>query len=378
MAMDTPPVDLADVARRTGLDLAPDGKTFVHRETGQELVFVPGGSFVMGMTAEELCSALRAIAHDPDVLAWRSSHARRYEAARPARGVTVQPFLVGRSPILRRTARAAGVKSSTHETAEETGPTTAAAMTADAAASALAHFGWSLPTDAQWEWIARAGGADLWAGGDDFRDAVYAQIHAPRFDGSEAHCNRWRIWGLALGEWIAERSNEAPTRHRGGGVLHAPWQDSDEAIACLAGIASQDGAWRGVFTARPVVALPWLETALVAPDVPASASPPFEEAVAELEPVLREEIAARRKRDAEAAAKHARLRDELTKLRGAVESGTIRSAGEPGVYIVRLAKVNGVLRVGPDVPVLAPGDAVTVRVVGSGGVPEVELVSIDR
>lgn len=363
--------DLADVARRLDLTLAPDGKTFIHRETGQELVFVPAGAFVMGMTAEELRSALREVSYDPDITQWRDAHARRYENARP-RGVVVQPFLVGRSPILGSTARRAGVTWSTHETAEERGPTTAAAMKPEDAAAALAKFGWSLPTDEQWEWIARAGGADTWAGGADFRDAVYAQVHAPRFDGSERHCNRWRIWGLALGEWIS------PDHHRGGGVLHAPWQDSDEAMSCHAAMPSQEGSWRGVFTARPVIALPWLEVDLAPPDVPPSMAPPFDVAVAELEPDLREEIARRKKRDAEAAQKHAKLRQELAAMRGAVESGTIRSVGEPGVYIVKLAKVNGVLRLGPDAPVLSPGDRVSVRMVGSGGVPEVELVSIDR
>lgn len=371
-------MDHRSIEQKTGLELAADGKTFLHRATGQELVFVPGGSFVMGMTGDELCAALREVSYDPDLEFWRTAHARRYEAARSLRSVVVQPFLVGRSPLLGSTARKAGVKWSTRETAEEQGPTTAAAMTAADAKRALEAFGWSLPTDAQWEWIARAGGADQWAGGKDFRDAVYAQVHAPRFDGSEAFCNRWRIWGLGLGEWIRNdddgASNAVPTRHRGGGVLHAPWQDSGEAMSCHASVASADGSWRGVFTARPVIALPWLETDLSPPMIPSSAAPPFDEAVAKLEPVLREEIARRKKRDAEAKEKHARLRQEIDAMRGGEETGTIRSVGEPGVYIVRLAKVNGVLRVGPDVPVLAPGDRVTVRVVGSGGVPEVELV----
>jgi hypothetical protein len=48
------------------------------------------------------------------------------------------------------------------------------------------------------------------------------------------------------------------------------------------------------------------------------------------------------------------------------------------VYIVRLPEVNGVLRLPPDAAPLRPGDPVTVRVVGTGGVPAVELVSIDR
>lgn len=76
-------------------------------------------------------------------------------------------------------------------------------------------------------------------------------------------------------------------------------------------------------------------------------------------------------------------RGELAAMRGGVEGGMIRGVGEPGVYIVKLAivklaKVNGVLRLGADAPPLAPGDRVSVRIVGSGGVPEVELVSIDR
>lgn len=371
-------IDFADIAARTGLTLTANGTRFVHSDSGQEFVFVPGGAFVMGMTADELRAALREVSYDPDIAQWREMHARRYEAARPARGVVVQPFLAGRSPILGATARRAGVSWSTHETAEERGPTTAAAMKPEDALAALSSFGWSLPTDAQWEWIARAGGEDVWAGGAKFRDAVRAQVHSPRFDGSERHCNRLGIWGLALGEWIAGAANAPPTEYRGGGVLHAPWQDADEAMSCHAAMPSASGSWRGVFTARPVIALPWLASDLVAPDVPASMSPPFAEAVSDLEPELRATIANRRRRDAEIEQRDSRIRAELAAQRGQTESGTIRSVGDPGVYIVKLAKANGVLRVGPDVPVLAPGDRVTVRIVGKGGVPEVELVSIDR
>src|SRR4051812_36756200 len=113
--------DLDEVARRTGLERNGTGRRFVHAPTGQELVFVPGGVFAMGMSGAELCESLREVSYNPDIAFWREAHARTYAAARPTRLVAVQPFLAGRSPLLGGTAERAGVKWSTHETAENGG-----------------------------------------------------------------------------------------------------------------------------------------------------------------------------------------------------------------------------------------------------------------
>jgi hypothetical protein len=263
-------------------------------------------------------------------------------------------------------------------------------MSAEAAIEALHHYGWTLPSEAQWEYVARAGGADEWAGGSEFRVAIDTQVHDPRFLGGDEYCNKWGVWGLGLGEWVADEWHEdyvgapgddsawrnesgLPSVYRGGGVLHAPWQDSGEALSCHVSARGGPGAWRGVFVARPVIALPWLHGQVSRPAV--APCPPFDEAVAELEAELRAQRERRRRADDALRAKHERLRAELP---GSIQRGTIRSVGDPGVYIVRLPDVNGVLRLPPDAAPLSPGDHVTVCVVGTGGVPDVELISVDR
>ncbi|MEZ4221668.1 MAG: hypothetical protein R3B13_12125 [Polyangiaceae bacterium] len=376
-------IDLDDVARRCGL--LRSGSHFVHESTRQQFVLVPAGAFVMGMTGGELCEALREARYNPDVEFWRAGHARAYAAAQPPRAVSVQAFLVGRSPLLAATAEAAGVRWTTHETTERRGKTTAARMTPEAAMAALAHFGWALPSEAQWEYVARAGGVETWAGGADFREAVETQVHDPHFD--PQHCNAWGVWGLGLGEWVSDQWHDdyrgapssasawrehpgPPTMYRGGAVLHAPWQDSDEVMSCHAAKRGGPASPGSVFVARPVVALPWLQEEISMPVAPSSVS--FDEAVAALETEIRSERERKRRADDARREKMARTLGELP---GSVRQGTIRSVGEGGVYIVSLAEVNGILRMPADATPLAVGDPVTVRIVGSGGVPEVELVS---
>jgi formylglycine-generating enzyme required for sulfatase activity len=387
--------ELEEIARRTGLERrsasAGACPCFVHGPTAQEFVLVPAGTFAMGMSADELRAALRQVSYNPDIAPWREAHARTYGAARPTHSVAVQPFLVGRSPLLGGSAARAGVRWSTHETAEHRESTAAAAMTPEGAVAALSHFGWELPTEAQWEYVARSGGADVWAGGVHFSEAIDAQVLDPRYRGDDEHCNAWGIWGLGLGEWIADEWHDdyvghpndgsswrngtgLPSAYRGGGVLHAPWQDSDEALSCHAAARGGRGAWRGVFVARPVIALPWLHVAISCPPA-APECPPFDEAVAPLEAELRAERERRKRAELELRAKHERLRKELP---GSIQRGTIRSVGDPGVYIVRLPDVNGILRLPPDAAPLSPGDHVVVRVTGTGGVPTVELVSVER
>ena len=374
-----------DIARRTGL--VRNGLRFIHEGTQQQFVLAPAGAFVMGMSAAEVRQALREVRYDPDVPFWRDAHARWYAAAQPLHVVTIQPFLVGRSPLLGAAAERAGVDWSTHETAEHRGKTAAAAMSAEAAMVALAHYGWTLPSEAQWEYVARAGGSETWAGGAGFRDAIETQIFDPRFTESPTQSNGWGVWGLGLGEWITDAWHHdyhgapddgstwrekpgPPTTYRGGGVLHAPWQSSDEAMSCHAARRGGPGAWRGMFVARPIVMLPWLEIEIARPDVPLSV--PFDEAVAALESELRAERTRKQQANEATHARMARLRTELP---GSIQEGIVRSVGRDGTYIVRLPEVNGILRLAAGAAPLEPGDEVTVRITGTGGVPEVELVS---
>ncbi len=383
-------MDLRDIELRTGLVSKPVKRglpVFVHEPTQQEFVLVPAGAFIMGMSAVELVSALREVDYNPDIEFWRAAHRAQYAAANPIHSVTSQAFLCGRSPLLGRTIDAldAGVAWSTHETAEHTGPTVAAAMTRDGATTVLDRLGWQLISEARWEYVARCGGREPWAGGSKWRTMVDVLVDDPRFDGKAG--NAWGVWGLALGEWVADEwhadytgapSDGSPWRVgaglpvtvRGGAVLHAPWQDSSEALSCHAAARHGTGDGRLLFTARPVIELPWLHTTIEG--LTAAEPVDFDVAVAELERELR--LTEQRAQEQE----HAR-RDRRAQLQrdlpGSVQNGTIRSVGDEGVYIVRLENANGVLRLDSGAPPLRSGDVVTVRIVGSGGVPEVELVS---
>jgi hypothetical protein len=173
-----------------------------------------------------------------------------------------------------------------------------------------------------------------------------------------------------------QRGAAAPARpgqFAGGGMLHAPWQDSGEAMSCHAATRGGSGAWRGLFAARPVIPLPWLQ--VDAPPLRVPAAVAFDAAVAQLDRDVRE---ARRRRREDDDARVDRRRRLEAELPFSVQDGTIRTVGEGGVYIVRLAQANGVLRLpGPD-PRLAEGRRVRVRVIGQGGVPDLELVSVEN
>lgn len=359
----------------------------VHKASRQEFVLVPAGSFVMGMTAEELVGALREVDFDPDIEFWREAHRRRYAAANPARAVTVSAFLCGRSPLLVRTLSAIDPKLqwSVSQTAEHRGKSSVAMVAAEAAQRALEALGWSAITEAQWEYVARCGGTQVWA---ETGENVERLVNDQRYATETTACNPWGIWGLGLGEWIADEWHASydgapcdgsawssrkgpPGSIRGGAVLHAPWQDAGERLSCHAAARAGDGGERGTFAVRPVIHLESLGTPTELAHAPEHI--PFEEAVGSIEAELRA------KRTGRARAEAARLdRDRrlLAELPGSVQQGIIRSVGDDGVYVVRLSEANAILRLGAADARLSAGTKVTVRVVGSGGVPDAELVEI--
>ena len=358
---------------------------FVHPATQQQFVLIPGGTFAMGMSRDELIGALREVGYDPDIAFWRSAHRKRYEAATPVHAVTIQPFLCGRSPLLGGAVDATGlgVRWSVHETAEHSDSTAAAELRAEDATRVLAHYSWKLINEAQWEYVARCGGRDQWAGGSTWRKTVDKLVNDPRCTKAFTNSNAWGIWGCPLGEWIADQWHEnyvgapidgsawgdaAPTAIRGGGVLHAPWQDSDEAISCHAAIRHGEGSWRGIFRARPVLALPWLHTDVASAQV--SPRIDFDTAVSELDRELREaKQTVLRERAQKVAMRHS--------MHEAVQIGHVRSVGDDGVYIVKLATMNGILRAPELSRPLRVGDVVHIRIVGTGGVPELALADQD-
>lgn len=382
-------MDLEQIERRTGLRLlrrGPEHDVFIHPPTKLELSLVPGGSFVMGISAEELLDAWQVLDFDPGSPFWRDAYEARYREANPLRVVTVHPFLCGRSPLLAEIAEALGLSWSTLETKERAGPRCAADLSKKDAAKALSSHGFELISEAQWEWVARSGGRHRWVGGSPSEDLPYRLSKEPIFD-PDAAAEPWGVWGLHLGEWIADDwhpsyegapETDAPWRSRpglagtvrGGAARHAPWQDSDEAFACHVGVRGRPGS-KSRYVARPVLRLPWLSSPPAEVRV-APTSVPFEEVLEAHSRAFEAKQESKRQRERERREKMQRLAE----LPGTLQQGKVRSVGEGGVYIVSLAAANGVLRLEQG-PKLEVGQAITVRVVGTGRVPEVQLVDSD-
>lgn len=366
--------------------------TFFHKQTGQRFVRVPRGAFVMGWQSAELRAAFEEVGFDPGIDFWTKAHRTSFELASPIRVVQVEPFLCGCSPLLGKTVDASGrkIRWSTHETAERRIGHTAAAMTANDASEVLAQYGWSLLSEAQWEYVARCGGVESWAVGKGRWGVVADLQHDPSYnpgeDETERGTNSWGIWGLSLGEWVADEWHEnykgapsdarpwranpgVPGTIRGGGVLHSPWQDSGEAICCHAAYRGGDGSSWGFFTARPVIALPKSSE----PHCGVSSLPrsePFDAVLAAWTGEVTQRREAAASKEAALAERSKRLAKDLP---GSVQDGTVRSVSE-GVAVIALTEANGILR-GPEAAALVAGQRVTVRVLGPGRVPEVALVS---
>lgn len=198
-------MSLDEIANKLGAQFAVAGELILHEPTGTLFALIPGGTFMMGFTADDIRSVWCAVDESSNI-------AHYVERSRPAHAVTLKPFLMAQSL---------------------------------ATGEAKAH-GFRLPTEAEWEWMAREGGAVRFTG---VPRSAHPLTPANAEGSQDAGPNAFGIQDLheTSGELVSDSRHDdyvgAPSDGSswgdGAGVArwgHIWWQDEIEVLSLHAAI----------------------------------------------------------------------------------------------------------------------------------------------
>jgi formylglycine-generating enzyme required for sulfatase activity len=227
-----------------------------HGKLGVDFVVVPGGKLAMGLAATEQ-RELTKLAHAAGEDAMRGAK-ELATAARPAHDVKVAGFAVAVAPLTRAQLGALGA-----EVVDEM-PGDAARAYGPGAARAVATAKLRLLSEAEWEWVARAGGTRAWLSGDR-APAAWAERRTQGL----ADVHPFGVDQLGWGEWVDDGWHasyrgapavsaawtpcEWPVVARGGALALWPWQ-TGELVMCHAAARMRDS--NGAHCVRLVMDLP--------------------------------------------------------------------------------------------------------------------------
>ena len=243
------------IAGRTAWRHAPSGVVFRK---------VPGGTFRMGLSDEEL-DAVRAIERSGGVEDTIAPFLANASVAQPVREVRVEPFLIARHPLTVTQVRhwLPAYEDAYAET------DTGAARLADDLDDLLELLPFRLPSEAQWEYAARAGTTTLTFRGngkpgeelllDDFGDETRTAATENAFgiaamgSASELCADGWIPRYADAPTDARPRTGDGPRTVRGGAADLYPWQGCDEWLLLLCAARDEQADLTAV---RPVAPSP--------------------------------------------------------------------------------------------------------------------------
>lgn len=209
---------------------------YFHRPTGTYWNFIPGGSFVMGLTEGEERAAKALI--DPPPL--------NVEEMRPCHIEEIRPFVMMVHPFLVfQVTKYLKIKEwedrPFYDKKNEWVPAFLSRLELENLAK---EVGFSIPDERQWEYACRGGTKTLFFFGDKIpSDACLDHLLSVDFRESKAFkSNPFGLYSLFSGEWCNDEfkfsySDECEKKIgyvvRGGGSLFWPWQDSGEWAFCM-------------------------------------------------------------------------------------------------------------------------------------------------
>jgi len=266
----------------------PELAVLRHAPSGVRFTLIPGGSFLMGLSEDDeqaLRDAIREesrvwyedelseedfAAMDEAEMGDSSYVLQQVDTMRPTREVRVPPFLLARAPLTIDQARTWVPEADVDY--RPGGPivgTLGVRLTPEQLERALSASGWRAPSEAEWEYAARAGTTTLtpWGPGAPSEDRLVWE-----FD-EEQPLERSRFGLAGLGSYLERCADawhpsyedapadaspwlgEGPAVHRGGAIDCSPWQACGEWTLLLP-MYRQGGASALGAALRPALDLP--------------------------------------------------------------------------------------------------------------------------